>query len=90
METPPLPRPMVPLQHTTHAPRLPPLSRVAEVTVPLVAGAAFDTASDDAAPADDSRAPTASLSGVVEGTVPPSVPLFPLQERAPWPAPPPM
>ena len=47
-----------------------PLSGVAEGTVPLVAGAAFDTASDDAAPADDSRAPTAPLSGVAEGTVP--------------------
>ena len=32
--------------------------------------AAFDTASDDAAPADDSRAPTAPPSGVAEGTVP--------------------
>ena len=46
-----------------------PLSGVAEGTVPLVAGAAFDTASDDAA-ADDSRAPTAPLRGVAEGTVP--------------------
>ena len=36
----------------------------------MVAGAVFDTASDDAAPADDSRAPTAPLSGVAEGTVP--------------------
>ena len=35
-----------------------------------VNGAASATASDDAAPADDSRAPTASLSGVAEGTVP--------------------
>ena len=35
-----------------------------------VDGAASATASDDAAPADDSRAPTAPLSGVAEGTVP--------------------
>ena len=35
-----------------------------------VDGAASATASDDAAPADDSRAPTALLSGVAEGTVP--------------------
>ena len=35
-----------------------------------VNGAASATASDDAIPADDSRAPTASLSGVAEGTVP--------------------
>ena len=35
-----------------------------------VDGAAFATASDDAATADDSRAPTAPLSGVAEGTVP--------------------
>ena len=33
-------------------------------------GAASAAASDDAAPADDSRAPTAPLSGVAEGTVP--------------------
>ena len=51
---------MAPLQQTT---------LVAEGTIPLVAGAAFDTASDDAAPADDSRAPTAPLSGVAERTV---------------------
>ena len=35
-----------------------------------VAGAASAAESDDAAPADDSRAPTAPLSGVAEGTVP--------------------
>ena len=35
-----------------------------------VDGAASAAASDDAAPADDSRAPTAPLSGVAEGTVP--------------------
>ena len=35
-----------------------------------VDGAASATASDDAAPADDSRAPTAPLSGVAKGTVP--------------------
>ena len=35
-----------------------------------VDGAAYAAASDDAAPADDSRAPTAPLSGVAEGTVP--------------------
>ena len=69
METPPLPRPMAPLQDDSRAPTAP-LSGVAEVTVPLVAGATFDTASDDAASADDSRAPTAPLSGVAEGTVP--------------------
>ena len=35
-----------------------------------VGGAASATASDDATLADDSRAPTAPLSGVAEGTVP--------------------
>ena len=35
-----------------------------------VDGAASAAASDDAASADDSRAPTAPLSGVAEGTVP--------------------
>ena len=35
-----------------------------------VNGAASAAASDDAAPADDSRAPTAPLIGAVEGTVP--------------------
>ena len=60
-----------------------------------VDGAASAEASDDAAPADDSRAPPAPLSGVAEGTVPlvavtPSMPLFHLQKRAPWPPPPPM
>ena len=57
-----------------------PLSGVIEVTVPLVAGAAFDTASDDAAPADDSRAPTASLSGGAEGTVPLAVDAAPADD----------
>ena len=40
-----------------------------EVVSP-VDGSASATESDDAAPADDSRAPTAPLSGVAEGTVP--------------------
>ena len=35
-----------------------------------VDGAASAAASDDTAPADDSRAPTAPQSGVAEGTVP--------------------
>ena len=35
-----------------------------------VDGVASAAASDDAAPADDSRAPTAPLRGVAEGTVP--------------------
>ena len=38
--------------------------------VSSVDGAASTAASDDAAPADDSRAPTAPLSGVAEGIVP--------------------
>ena len=60
-----------------------------------VDSAASAAASDDAAPADDSRAPTALLIGAAEGTVPlslapTSMPLFHLQKRAPWSPPPPM
>ena len=43
---------------------------VSGAVVSPVEGAASATASNDAAPADDSRAPTAPLSGVAEGTVP--------------------
>ena len=59
-----------------------------------VDSAASAAASDDATPADDSRAPTAPLIGAAEGTVSlvagaTSMPLFRLQKRAPWPPPPP-
>ena len=95
--------------------------------VPPVDGVASVAASDDTAPADDSRAPTAPLIDAAEGTVPlvagsaadisanaaataddagapqlmqrreqyrrlpgpPSMALFHLQKRAPWPPPPP-
>ena len=45
-------------------------TNVSGAVVSPVDGVASAAASDDAAPADDSRAPTAPLYGVAEGTVP--------------------